>query len=294
MSAPAPSLYGGEFSDIYNRVAIVRASDNRVIDIVISTGPIFEEVYSTQIIAIGVRSNEVCEIYWLYNESNIPRFYSDGTSYEESLTTPITVFPGSIAVGNNPPISNAGFYLQFPDGTKQDSAVNRTRLTSFTALQEFAAGISSGQILAIDPASGDGIGLISSGGVDGSPTRRGAIRLGYVNTIAQYNTVLHNSSGTFTIFNGFSATGSNLLNINTTRMAVNVPVDGINFRSGITAPNIVYSINGCTGILGITGTENEVTVTGPCPNIVIGLPDDVIISGSLNVLGSIYIDGGTF
>lgn len=292
MSAPRPSDYGGEIDAYYSRVAIVRLSDSRVIDIVMSTGTVFTDLYSFPVTTVQILSGELCEIYWIYDALNTPRFYSDNTPYEESLETPITSFAGSIAVGNNPGISNRGFHIQFPDGTTQDSAVNRTRLTSFTALQEFAAGISSGQILAVDPV--DGAGLISTKALSGGNSRIGAIRLGYAASPSTYNTFLQNSSGTFTIFNGFSATGSNLLDINSTRMSVNVPVDGINFRSGITAPNIVYSINGCTGYIGITGTEYEVTVTGPCPNIVIGLPDDVVISGSLNVLGSIYIDGGTF
>lgn len=284
MSAPVPVV-----TDI--RHAIVDTTSSIVINIISWSGS-YGWTPPDGTTLVELLAGEQCEINWTYDPFNTPRFYLVGPSFEESIREQTTTFLGSVSVGANS--GSKGYFLQFPDGTSQDSAVNRTRLTTFTALQEFAAGISSGQILAIDPTSGDGIGLISAEGVVGSPTRRGAIRLGYATTIAQYNTVLHNSSGTFTIFNGFSATGSNLLNINTTRMAVNVPVDGINFRSGITAPNIVYSINGCTGILGITGTENEVTVTGPCPNIVIGLPDDVIISGSLNVLGSIYIDGGTF
>lgn len=291
MAGPIPSLYGGNIDDFYSRVAIVRNSDNRVIDIVMSSGSVITDVYSISVSAIPIAVGELCEIYWIYDSLNTPRFYSDNTSYEDSLIVPITVFPGSIAVGNNPGVQNRGYSIQFPDGTTQDSAVNRTRLTTFTALQEFAAGISSGQIIAIDPI--DGAGFVSAKALAGGNSRIGAVRLGYA-ALSYYNTFLENSSGTFTIYNGFSATGSNLLDINTTRMAVNVPVDGINFRSGITAPNIVYSINGCTGYIGITGTENEVTVTGPCPNIVIGLPDNVVISGSLNVLGSIYIDGGTF
>lgn len=284
MSAPVPVV-----TDI--RQAIVDTTSSIVINVISWSGS-YGWTPPDGTILVELLVGEQCEINWTYDPFNTPRFYLVGPSFEESIREQTTTFLGSVSVGANS--GSKGYFLQFPDGTSQDSAVNRTRLTTFTALQEFAAGISSGQIIAVDPTAGDGIGLISTEGIEGSPTRRGAIRLGYANTIAQYNTVLHNSSGTFTIFNGFSATGSNLLNINTTRMAVNVPVDGINFRSGITAPNIVYSINGCTGILGITGTENEVTVTGPCPNIVIGLPDDVIISGSLNVLGSIYIDGGTF
>lgn len=284
MSAPVPVV-----TDI--RQAIVDTTSSIVINVISWSGS-YGWTPPDGTILVELLVGEQCEINWTYDPFNTPRFYLVGPSFEESIREQTTTFLGSVSVGANS--GSKGYFLQFPDGTSQESAIRKTSTNTFTALQQFAAGISSGQIIAVDPTTGDGIGLISTEGIEGSPTRIGAIRLGYANTIAQYNTVLHNSSGTFTIFNGFSATGSNLLNINTTRMAVNVPVDGINFRSGITAPNIVYSINGCTGILGITGTENEVTVTGPCPNIVIGLPDDVIISGSLNVLGSIYIDGGTF
>ena len=58
----------------------------------------------------------------------------------------------------------------------------------------------------------------------------------------------------------------------------------------------VSDINGCTGSIGITGTENEIEVTQSCPEIIIGLPDNVTISGDLTVNGFYYgfIDGGTF
>lgn len=291
MPAPPPTLSGETLENFYSRFAIVRVFDNRVINIIVSEGTAFTDAYDVQVIAVPILSGEECAIYWIYDEFGSPRFYSDGSSYENTLEVPITVFPGSIAIGNNSPIGDRGFHIQFPDGTTQDSAVNRTKLTNFTALQQFSAGISSGQIIAIDPI--DGTGFVASKSIAGASVRIGGIRLGYAGT-SEYNTLLHNSSGSFTIFNGFSSTGSNLLNINSTKLSVNVPSEGINFISGITAPNIVYSINGCTGILGITGTENEVSVTGSCPNIIIGLPDDVVITGSLNVLGSIYIDGGTF
>ncbi len=270
------------------RQAIVSNIDSKVVNIISWDGSYgWEPPKETTVVEL--LPAEECGLNWTYDAFGAPRFQLVGLSYEDSIIESTTPFLGSIAVGINSPYK--GYSVIFPDGTTQDSAVNRTRLTTFTALQEFTAGISSGQIITVDPI--DGIGLIAAKALNGGNSRIGAVRLGYAGD-SDYNTVLHNSSGTFTIYNGISATGSNLLNINSTRLQVNVPVDGFNFRSGITAPNIVYSINGCTGYIGITGTENEVTVTGPCPNIVIGLPDDVIISGSLTVNGGIYIDGGTF
>lgn len=281
MSAPLPTPTS-------NRYAVVDNATNLVSNIVSWDGSFgWEGPKETTIIEL--QSNEECGINYTYDAFGSPRFQLVGLSYEESLIEPTTPFLGSVQFGTNS--SSKGYSILFPDGTSQESAIRKTSTNTFTALQEFSAGI-CGQVYAIDPV--DGTGIIVAKGVAGSPTRIGAIRLGYATGVPSYNTVLHNSSGTFTIFNGIGDSGSDLLNINTTRLQVNVPADGINFRSGITAPNIVYSINGCTGYIGITGTENEVTVTGPCPNIVIGLPDDVIITGSLTVNGGIYIDGGTF
>ena len=83
---------------------------------------------------------------------------------------------------------------------------------------------------------------------------------------------------------------------------VSVVISDANRGAVVATGNItaVTSVNGCTGILGITGTTGEIEVTNTCPNIIIGLPNNITISGNLNVggdiqmFGSIYIDGGTF
>jgi hypothetical protein len=60
--------------------------------------------------------------------------------------------------------------------------------------------------------------------------------------------------------------------------------------------NNINSLNGCTGSVGITGTTGEIEIINSCPNIVIGLPDNVSITGNLTVNGFYFgfIDGGTF
>ena len=95
-------------------------------------------------------------------------------------------------------------------------------------------------------------------------------------------------------------------------LAVNV-TDGLLFVGGVTGNTIqilgggsggggggggsggLSSINGCTGNvlgnIGITGTSGEVEVTTSCPNIVIGLPNNVVISGNLQVNGNLDILG---
>ena len=270
------------------KYAVVSNLDSKVVNIIAWDGSYgWESPKETT--TVEIQSGEECELNYTFDAFGAPRFQLIGPSYEDSITDSTITFLGSVQVGVNS--SAKGYGLIFPDGTTQTTGVKVSETNYFTALQEFPAGI-CGQVYAIDPV--DGTGIIVAKGFAGSPTRIGAIRLGYANTVDNYNTLLHNSSGTFTIFNGFSPTGSNLLNINPTVMNVNVPVSGMNFTSGITAPNIVYSVNGCTGYIGITGTENEVQVTKSCPNITVGLPDEVIITGSLNVVGSIYIDGGTF
>lgn len=60
--------------------------------------------------------------------------------------------------------------------------------------------------------------------------------------------------------------------------------------------NFVNTINGCTGNIGITGTANEIEVINACPNITIGLPQNITVAGNLTVNGFYFgfIDGGTF
>ena len=59
---------------------------------------------------------------------------------------------------------------------------------------------------------------------------------------------------------------------------------------------VVTSVNGCTGPVGITGTENEIEIIKNCPILTVGLPDNVNITGNLTVGGLYFgfIDGGTF
>lgn len=71
---------------------------------------------------------------------------------------------------------------------------------------------------------------------------------------------------------------------------------GNSVRNFLFSDGAVTSINGCTGAVGITGTTGEIEVTKNCPNIIIGLPDNVTITGNLTVGGLYFgfIDGGTF
>lgn len=281
MSAPVPVP-----TEI--KYAVVNDSDSIVVNIISWDGS-YGWVAPAGTSVVEILTGEECEINYTFDQFGAPRFQLVGESYLDSIFSPDFDTNGSLRIGLES--SSKGYGLIFPDGTSQSTAIFKDSTNYFTALQEFSAGI-CGQVYAIDPV--DGTGIVVAKGLAGSDLRIGAIRLGYANSNDNYNTLLHNSSGTFTIFNGFSPTGSNLLNISSSVMNVNVPVSGMNFTTGITAPNVVYSVNGCTGYIGITGTENEVQVTKSCPNITVGLPDEVIITGSLNVVGSIYIDGGTF
>jgi len=74
----------------------------------------------------------------------------------------------------------------------------------------------------------------------------------------------------------------------------------LNFNGSGTSGGI-QSINGCSGgtlgYIGITGTSGEIEVTTTCPNIIIGLPNNVSISGdlqvggNLDILGRLQVDG---
>lgn len=60
----------------------------------------------------------------------------------------------------------------------------------------------------------------------------------------------------------------------------------------IVTPTTISTFNGCTSsAITITGTANEITVDTTCPNIVIGLPNNLVVQ-NLTVTGSLLVSGG--
>ena len=59
----------------------------------------------------------------------------------------------------------------------------------------------------------------------------------------------------------------------------------------VVSPNFVNTLNGATGNLSITGLANQVTVNTSSPQIVVGLPNNLIV-GNLTVTGSLLVSGG--
>lgn len=130
---------------------------------------------------------------------------------------------------------------------------------TFTALNQFNSGISatSGTTFSaatvyitnstanIDPLF---VQHSSTGALKVSTTgqaRSGAIKLGN-STTANLNTFINQTDGTLTFYNGFSTTGSNMLNINTTTLNVSPTISGATFSG------IIRSTSGISAALGIT------------------------------------------
>ena len=111
------------------------------------------------------------------------------------------------------------------------------------------------------------------------------LRQEYQNTLQEYQSLADKISGNLTGYKfAFYDVSGNVYSSSET-----------NVKSQILGDNIT-SLNGCTGAVGITGTTGEIEVTKNCPNIIIGLPDNVTITGNLTVGGLYFgfIDGGTF
>ena len=53
-------------------------------------------------------------------------------------------------------------------------------------------------------------------------------------------------------------------------------------------------VNGLTGSIVIVGVTSEIEIDSGNSTITIGLPDNIVVSGNLNVLGNINIDGGSY
>ncbi len=66
--------------------------------------------------------------------------------------------------------------------------------------------------------------------------------------------------------------------------------DGINISGSGEGASLTISN---TGVLSISGTENEVNVSASVGSITIGLPNDVTVGGSLTVTGDLTVSGST-
>lgn len=176
---------------------------------------------------------------------------------------------------------------------------------TFTALNQFNSGISatSGTTFnnatvyitnsaAVDPLF---VQYTSPGALKVASTgqaRSGAIKLGN-STTANFNTFISQTDGTLTLYNGFSTTGSNMLNINTTTLNVSPTISGATFSG------IIRSTSGISAALGITGgtymsseggyriTSNAIrTLTGTTYTLLVG--DDGKIITSSNAANQIF------
>lgn len=177
---------------------------------------------------------------------------------------------------------------------------------TFTALNQFNSGISAtsgttfnnatvyitNSTANIDPLY---VQHSSTGALKVSTTgqaRSGAIKLGN-STTATNNTFISQTDGTLTLYNGFSSTGSNMLNINATTLNVSPTISGATFSG------IIRSTSGISAALGITGgtymsaeggyriTSNAIrTLTGTTYTLLVG--DDGKIITSSNAANQIF------
>lgn len=193
--------------------------------------------------------------------------------------------------------------LTFPTTSTTIAGLGITQ--EFTALQSFSAGISatSGTTFsaatvyitnsaAVDPlfvqhASANALKIASTG-----QARSGAIRLANSTTPSQ-NTFISQTDGTLTIYNGFSSTGSNMLNINTTTLNVSPTISGATFSGLIRSSSGISASGGITGGTymsaegGYRITSNAIkTLTGTTYTLLVG--DDGKIITSSNAANQIF------
>ena len=122
-----------------------------------------------------------------------------------------------------------------------NSGISATSGTTFSAATVYITNSTAN----IDPLF---VQHSSTGALKVSTTgqaRSGAIKLGN-STTANLNTFINQTDGTLTFYNGFSTTGSNMLNINTTTLNVSPTISGATFSG------IIRSTSGISAALGIT------------------------------------------
>jgi hypothetical protein len=111
--------------------------------------------------------------------------------------------------------------------------------------------------------------------------RSGAIRLGNNSTTSTFNTFISQTDGTLTLYNGFSSTGSNLLNINSTGITVSVPS-----VSGVTFTGLVRMTSGICASGGITLSGRLNAYSGICGSGGITLSNLFVAGGGATIISS--------
>lgn len=127
--------------------------------------------------------------------------------------------------------------------------------------------------------------------------RSGAIRLGN-NATATQNTFISQTDGTLTFYNGFSSTGSNMINFNTTTMNISPTIAGATFSGliqstsgisasgGITTASYVYAESGFRVGSGAINSQTGTTYT------LLSTDNGEIIVWSTSSAGTLTIPSG--
>jgi len=92
------------------------------------------------------------------------------------------------------------------------------------------------------------------------------------------------------IFKTFIANGTSIVAANNSDTITITPSTGITIAGNATSDTITITNSGVTGL---TGTANEVEVSGSTGSVTIGLPNDVTIGNNLTVTGNLTVSGTT-
>ena len=184
-------------------------------------------------------------------------------------------------------IAGLGIAQTFTALNQFDSGISATSGTTFNNATVYITNSTAVDPLFVQHASANALKISTTG-----QARSGAIRLGNAATPTQ-NTFISQTDGTLTLYNGFSSTGSNMLNINATTLNVSPTISGATFSG------IIQSTSGISAALGITGgtymsseggyriTSNAIrTLTGTTYTLLVG--DDGKIITSSNAANQIF------
>ena len=92
------------------------------------------------------------------------------------------------------------------------------------------------------------------------------------------------------IFKTFIANGTSIVAANNSDTITITPSTGITIAGNATSDTITITNSGVTGL---TGTANEIEVSGSTGSVTIGLPNDVTIGNNLTVTGNLTVSGTT-
>jgi hypothetical protein len=182
---------------------------------------------------------------------------------------------GGMVTGN----TESGISVTYDDDSGKLNFSTTDNDTTYAISAETASGGANVRLTGSD-ATTDDVAILGSGATTVTRTDANTITISSTD-----NNTITNAFSTISTTSGTNPVASSTSDTLTLTAGTGISVTGDSATDTVTFAN--------TGVTGISGTTNEVEVSGSTGSVTIGLPDNVTIGGALTVTGNLTVNGTT-